>query len=118
MSNSTLELIIGLVIWVIYGFVIIRLVRRWLLEGRISDTQAAFLMASRTSIAFLFGAIIVTIDSGGITTGVIFLLLFSVFVTVIGIWGLRWLVPDLRASVRRDWLRKRRRERADDQLGR
>ncbi len=112
MSIPTLELIIGLLGWLIYGHVIIRLVQRLLLEGRISDTQAAFLMASRTSIAFLFGAIIVAIDSGGITFGVIFLLLFSVFVTVIGTWGLRWLVPDPRASIRRDWLRKHRRDQS------
>lgn len=112
-----LELIIGLVGWLVYGFVITRLVRRWLFERRISDTQAAFLTASRSSIVFLYGAIVVAINAGGITSGVIVLFWLSVFVTVIGTWGLRWLMPDLRQAIGRDRLRQRGHDHEDDRRG-
>lgn len=113
-STPAIEAIIGLVGWVVYTLVIVRLVRRWLLEGRISDTQAAFLITSRTGIAFLFGAIIVAIDSGGINGVVIYLFLLGVFITAFETWATRWIVPDLRQSVRRDWLRKHSRAHEDD----
>lgn len=114
MSGSAIEAIIGLVVWVVYGLVIIRLVRRWLFERRISKTQAAFLFASWWSLWFLYGAIIVAIESRGMTGAVLFILLIGTLLILFGTWGLRWLMPDLHGAIIQDELRKRGQDRVDD----
>lgn len=117
MSSETIEAIIGLVGWAVYTLIITWLGRRWLIEGRISDTQAAFLFASQFSIWFLYGAIVVAVESRGINGAVLFILLIGTIPTLFGAWNFRWFMPDFRRAIIQDERHKRSHHHEGDRQG-